>query len=260
MRQMPGIAYAADGFTFGGIVDWSASCTAVATFPCGGTAADQNAKYPLHLAGSATQYTCATKPGVGGSTSPWASPPLDIIGALQAAAPLQVHAMVPGGPWDSIPAQTASGLPIVPAATGTTPGRLHVYVTRPADIPSARTVPLAFGALNPSSAVPRFETWHWDHWWNTDPTIGSCTTQVLTNVFDCTLCGGCLPCDVWLPAPSSFRHWWAYRHIRYLASSVDNLSGSLALSSRGVLSDGATLFGEETVQVPGIDMQRTIGH
>lgn len=259
VRQMPGIAYAADGFTFGGIVDWSASCTAVATFPCGGTAADQNAKFPVHLAGSATQYACQPKPAVG-ATSPWVSPPLDIVAALQATAPLEIHAFIPGGPWDSTPAPTAGGLPVVPAATLTAPGRLHVYVTRPAGVSSSRTVPLAFGSLNPASAIPRFETWHWDHWWNTDPTIGSCTTLVLTNVFDCTLCGGCLPCDVLLPAPSSFRHWWAYRHIRYLASAADSLTGTVALSSRGLLADGVTGVGEETVQVTGLSVARSITH
>jgi hypothetical protein len=259
VRQMPGIAYAGDGFTFGGIVDWSASCTAVATFPCGGTAADQSAKFPIHLAGAATQYTCEPKPAVG-TTSPWVSPPLDIVGAQQATAPLEIHAFIPGGPWDSTPAPTAGGLPVVPPATATAPGRLHVYVTRPAGLSSARTVPLAFGALNPASAIPRFETWHWDHWWNTDPTVGSCTTLVLTNVFDCTLCGGCLPCDVWLPAPSSFMHWWAYRHIRYLSAAADNLTGTLVLSSRGLLPDGVTAVGEETVQVTGVPVGRTIPH
>jgi hypothetical protein len=260
MRQMPGIAYTGDGFTFGGIVDWSASCTAVASFPCGGAAADQDTKYPIHFAGSPAQYTCDLKPGVAGSTSPWASPPIDITGALEASAALEVHAMLPGGPWDSIPAPTAGGLAVVPAATATSPGRLHVYVTRPAGVASGRTVALAFGSLNGTAPVPRFETWQWDHWWNTEPTILSCTTMVLKNVFDCVLCGSCLPCDVLLPAPSSYRHWWAYRHIRYLASAADNLTGTFALSSRGVLPDGATLFGEQTVQIPSIGVQRSIAH
>lgn len=260
MRQMPGIPYASDAFTFSGIADWSASCTAVATFPCGGAAADQDTKFPIHLAGSSAQYTCEPKPSAAGATSLWASPPVDLTGAFVASAVLEVHALLPGAPWDSQSATTAGELVVVPPATGTAPGRLHVYMTRPVGVFPPRSIPLAFGSLNPSAPVPRFETWHWDHWWNTDPTVLSCTKLVLTNVFDCVLCGSCLPCDVLLPAPSSYRHWWAYRHIRYLAAAADNLTGNIAVASRGVLQDGVTPFGEETMLIPSIDVSQTIFH
>ncbi|ABC83006.1 hypothetical protein Adeh_3238 [Anaeromyxobacter dehalogenans 2CP-C] len=264
MRQMPGIAYTADGFTFGGTTDWAATCTGFTTFPCGSTAADQDSKYPVHFPGSTTQYNCDTKPGIAGSTSPWSAAPFDLNGAAQGSAPLEVHAFIPGGPWDSTPASTAGSIAVVPAATAMAPGRLHVYVTRPAAVTAGRTIPLAFGALNPSSPVARFETWQWDHWMDTDPAHLSCTYQTITIIQSCAYCGyyslGCMVCGVPITVTSSYRHWWAYRHVRYLASAADNLAGSLSVSSLGLVGDASGTFGEASVQANSIDVQRSIAH
>ncbi|WP_242352654.1 MULTISPECIES: hypothetical protein [unclassified Anaeromyxobacter] len=263
MLRMPGLAYNADGMSFAGITDWAATCNGIPTFPCGGTAADQDAKYPVHFPGSTTQYSCDTKPGVSGSTSPWASPPADIVGTQQAAAAPELRAFAPGGPWDATPATSLGGQLVVPAATATAPGRVHVYVTRPAGL-GGRTIPLAFGTLNPSSPVARFETWEWDHWMDTDPSRLSCTYQTFTLVRDCGRCGynslGCLICAVPITITNSYRHWWAYRHIRYLAAAADNLTGGLSVSSQGLVADGTRPFGEASVQASRIEVGRSIDH
>jgi hypothetical protein len=263
MLPMPALAYNADGMSFGGTTDWAATCNAVPTFPCGGTAADQDAKYPVHFAGSATQYNCDTKPGVAGSTSPWASAPLDVVGSQQASAAAELRAFAPGAPWDATPAQTVAGLYVVPAATAGASGRLNVYVTRPAGVAS-RTIPLAFGTLNPSSPFARFEQWQWDHWMDSDPARLSCTYNTFTLVRDCGRCGynslGCMICTVPIVVTNSYRHWWAYRHIRYLAAAADNVSGSVVVSSVGLVADGSRPFGEASVQASSISVQRSIPH
>jgi hypothetical protein len=263
MLRMPALAYNADGMLFGGTSDWAATCDGYSTFPCGGAVADQDAKYPVHVAGSATQYECDTKPGVAGSTGPWASAPADLVGTQQAAAAAELHAFTPGAPWDASPAQSIAGLLVVPAATSSAPGRLHVYVTRPAGT-GGRTIPLSFGASNPNSPVPRFEQWEWDHWMDTDPTRGACTFNTVTIVRDCGLCGsnslGCMFCGVRVVLTNSFRHWWAYRHVRFLAAAADNLSGTLSIASMGLASDRTTPVGEPSVQASNISVQRSIPH
>jgi hypothetical protein len=263
MLRMPALAYNADGMSFGGTTDWAATCNAIPTFPCGGTAADQDSKYPVHFAGAATQYNCDAKPGVAGSTSPWASAPADVIDAPQATAAPELRAFTPGGPWDAAPAPTVGGLLVVPPATATAPGRLHVYVTRPGGV-GGRTIPLAFGTLNPNSPVARFEHWQWDHWMDTDPARLSCTYSTFTLVRDCGRCGynslGCMICAVPIVATNSYRHWWAYRHIRYLAAAADNLSGSISVASLGLVSDASGPFGEAAVQASSINVQRSIPH
>jgi hypothetical protein len=263
MLRMPGLAYNADGMSFAGITDWAATCNGIPTFPCGGTAADQDAKYPVHFPGSATQYSCDTKPGVSGSASPWASAPADIVSTQQAAAAAELRAFAPGGPWDATPATSLGGQFVVPAATATAPGRVHVYVTRPAGL-GGRTIPLAFGTLNPNSPAARFERWEWDHWMDTDPSRLSCTYQTITLVRDCGRCGynslGCLICAVPITITNSYRHWWAYRHIRYLAAGADNLAGAVSVSSQGLVADGTRPFGEPSVQASRIEVGRSIAH
>jgi hypothetical protein len=261
--RMPGQAYNADNMSFAGSTDWAATCNGIPTFPCGGTAADQDAKYPVHFPGSATQYSCDTKPGVSGSTSPWASAPGDVVGTQQSTAAAELRAFAPGGPWDATPAASLGGQLVVPAATATAPGRVHVYVTRPAGL-EGRTIPLAFGTLNPSSPVARFETWEWDHWMDTDPSRLSCTYQTITLVSDCARCGysslGCGICAVPITITNSYRHWWAYRHTRYLAAAADNLAGALSVSSQGLVADGTRPFGEPSVQASRIEVGRSIAH
>jgi hypothetical protein len=263
MLRMPTLAYSADGMSFSGTTDWAATCDGFATFPCGGAVTDQDTKYPIHFAGSTTQYTCDTKPGVANSTSPWATAPVDLVGTQQASAAAELRAFSPGAPWDATPAQTVSGLYVVPAATATAPGRLDVYVTRPAGV-SARTVPLAFGTLNPSSPVARFEQWEWDHWMDTDPTKVACTFRTFTIIVSCSICGstsvGCLPCAVPITVTNSYQHWWSYRSIRYLAAAADNVSGSLSVSSFGLSVDGAKPVGEASVQASSVSVQRSILH
>lgn len=263
MLRMPALAYNADGFSFGGSTDWAATCNAVPTFPCGGAVADQDTKYPVHFPGSATQYSCDTKPGVAGSTSPWAAVPVDLVGTQQASAAAELRAFTPGAPWDATPAQAVGTAYLVPAAAANAPGRLHVYVTRPAGV-AARTVPLTFGTLNPSSPVARFEQWQWDHWMDTDPARVACTFNTFTIVRDCGLCGfnslGCMVCAVPIVVTNSYRHWWAYRHIRYLAAAADNVAGALSVSSLGLAGDGSRAVGEASVQASNINVQRSIPH
>lgn len=263
MLRMPALAYSADGLAFTGTTDWAATCNNRVTFPCGGAVTDQDTKYPVHFAGSATQYACDTKPGVANSTSPWAAAPTDIVGSQQASGVAELRAFAPGAPWDAAPAQTLAGLYVVPPATATTPGRVDVYVTRPAGV-SARTIPLAYGTLNPTSPVARFEQWEWDHWMDTDPTRVACTFTTFTIIVSCSICGstgaGCLPCAVPINITNSYRHWWSYRSIRYLAAAADNISGSLSVSSLGLSGDGSRSVGEASAQASSINIQRSISH
>jgi hypothetical protein len=67
-------------------------------------------------------------------------------------------------------------------------------------------------------------------------------------------------CGVPITVTSSYRHWWAYRHVRYLASAADNLAGSLSVSSLGLVADASATFGEASVQASSIAMQRSIAH
>ena len=262
MLRMPTLAYNADGMSFSGTADWAATCTAIPTFPCGGTAADQDTKFSVHAAGSATQYTCEAK-SVNGAPNPKSVAPADLVGAQQASAPAELRAFAPGAPWDSTPAQALGSAFVVPAATANAPGRLHVYVTRPAG-GGARTIPLAFGAVNPASTVSRFEQWLSDHWMDTDPTKVACTFNTFTIIVSCGICGstsaGCLPCAVPVTVTNSYRHWWAYRHVRFLAGATDELAGTIAVSSSGLVTDGSRAFGEPAVQASSINVQRSIAH
>ncbi len=262
MLRLPALAYNADGMSFSGTADWAATCNAFTTFPCGGAAADQDTKFPMHAAGATTQFTCEAK-SVNGAPNPKSVAPVDLVGAQQASAPAELRAFAPGAPWDSTPAQTLGGAFIVPAATATAPGRLHVYVTRPAG-GGARTVPLAFGALNANSPVSRFEQWISDHWMDTDPTKVACTFNTFTIIVSCGICGstsaGCLPCAVPITVTNSYRHWWAYRHVRFLAGATDELAGTMAVSSSGLVTDGSRAFGEPAVQASSINVQRSIAH
>jgi hypothetical protein len=63
-------------------------------------------------------------------------------------------------------------------------------------------------------------------------------------------------CAVPIVVTNSYRHWWAYRHIRYLAAAADNVSGSVVVSSVGLVADGSRPFGEASV----ISVQRSIPH
>lgn len=262
MLRMPALAYNADNMSFSGTTDWAATCNGIPTFPCGGAASDQDTKFPVHAAGAATQYTCEAK-SVNGAPNPKSAAPADIVGALQASAPAELRAFTPGAPWDSTPAQALAGAFLVPAATSTGPGRLHVYVTRPAG-GGTRTVPLAFGALNANSPTSRFEQWVADHWMDSDPAKVACTFNTFTIIVSCGICGstgaGCLPCAVPITITNSHRHWWSYRSIRYLAAAADNLSGSLSVSSLGLATDGSRPVGEASVQASSLNIQRSIAH
>jgi hypothetical protein len=262
MLQLPALAYNADGMSFSGSSDWAATCNAIPTFPCGGTVADQDTKFPIHSAGAATQYTCEAKL-VNGAPNPKSAAPADLVGAQQASAPAELRAFTPGAPWDSTPAQVLAGAFVVPAATATAPGRLNVYVTRPAG-GGARTVPLAFGALNANSPTARFEQWVSDHWMDSDPAKVACTFDTFTIIVSCGICGstgaGCLPCAVPITVTNSYRHWWAYRHVRFLAGATDELAGTIAVSSSGLVTDGSRAFGEPAAQASSINVQRSIAH
>jgi hypothetical protein len=67
-------------------------------------------------------------------------------------------------------------------------------------------------------------------------------------------------CAVPIVVTNSYRHWWAYRHIRYLAAAADNVAGALSVSSLGLAGDGSKAVGEASVQASSINVQRSIPH
>jgi hypothetical protein len=85
----------------------------------------------------------------------------------------------------------------------------------------------------------------------------------LARAHDCSRCPagafGCF-CGVPVTVTSSYRHWWAYRHIRYLAAAADSVAGSLSVSSQGLVAEGTRPFGEASVQASRIEVGRSIAH
>ncbi|WP_248345808.1 Ig-like domain-containing protein [Anaeromyxobacter paludicola] len=165
--------YAADGFLFQGTVSWGDQCDAIPQYP-GETAgsAPQSWTYLSHSSGMGQQYSVENYSG-----QPWDR-------ANSAATIYQAETAAPGtlayvvaSDHEGSAAQVVAGEYVVPAAQGTVPGEIAIYVTRPAATSRAQ-LPLNFTKVNPTSSTPpRFEIWRDDAWLN-DGVDRACTHVV----------------------------------------------------------------------------------
>jgi hypothetical protein len=113
---------------------------------------------------------------------------------------------------------------VVPAATGTTPGQLTLYLNR---APSPHSTPLTWQALNPEVTPAGYQYWEMDYW--TYWFVGGCTDP-----YD--------PC-----IPSTDDVYQGFRWYQVLASARTQLTGSFGLVTQslgltGPLGEPQTLF------------------
>jgi len=207
-------AFSLDNFTFYQALYWATpygtagahlAKTETASFPCSG---GPTAGWAAHQLGDGVnKYICSPVTPVGPTETATFSVS-DVAPALF-AGPQQ------GGGEVVSPARDSSGsMFIVPAAAGSTPGTLVLYVTRPVGAWRGRGL-----WWNTLTALSRYETWDFEIFWRYYQ--WTFTTRFGSYVYDVYL---------------------AMRTGQYLQASTESLYGSVSIATQGLSS--TTLVGE----------------
>ena len=195
--------------------------------PCGGFAnSSANSLYQGYFPQSCTMPS-AQPP----AESSWQNPHTTAASAtLSALTPYTVPddsaaAVVPG----------TSGYVVIPPAVGTTPGKLALYVYRPASV--SRTVPIQLIDVLTSAAQPlgpnAYSYTVEDFWYPSGAP------------YDCCIATSGEPtCN-----PTGSQDYALRRHARYLTSASTSATAIVTLTSHPVISGGSLLLGEPSVGV-----------
>jgi hypothetical protein len=216
----PTVIPSMDGFTFGDCIEnVGDTCAPTPEWqPVPPTAANIIGWY-THIAGdTATKFACKPKLWYGGTRT---------ISSADVAAQVFVGPAPSAG--EVTPPNSVGAFSVVPAATGSAPGTLVVYVSRP--VSAARTVPL--GTWNQFTGSNRYEV-------NEGYVYIPDSYDTSTGSY------------VWWFGGSGTNGWVgeaaAYQEIGFLSAASESLSASLALTTQGL--SGTSLIGGPASMAP----------
>ena len=204
-----------------------------AVYPCPPFSLQQQPSYPIHQKGNqATKFTCVM-----------GAVPVSKTGGEQLVQTSKAPTTLILDSSDA-PVQTAGGAVIVPAAMGTNPGVVVVYVVRKFDA-ARMTPPLVFQRTISMGTTSRFEKWVGDFWEGGVP--ASPSIWGLSQ-------GNCQQ----LSSSVLGRNYSAKRWLQVLVGARERIDGQLSVETHG-LRNVTEAFGEPGKSIPptslGLNMQ-----